>query len=147
MRGRFLAVGVAAAASMMASIIVTDSGARAQSKAPLETGQDAAARPWKRYPGWPAADYSKYNTLGKLATAPAPKEVRKLTGPIEGDIANGAKLVADRSRGGSCLACHVMGPAGNADLPGNVAPDLSEIGNAGPRGRVALQLRLRRARL
>ncbi|MCW5772834.1 MAG: sulfur oxidation c-type cytochrome SoxA, partial [Rhodospirillaceae bacterium] len=40
-------------------------------------------------------------------------------------------LVADRSRGGSCLACHVMGQAGGANLPGNVAPDLSEIGNAG----------------
>jgi L-cysteine S-thiosulfotransferase len=44
--------------------------------------------------------------------------------------AAGAKLVADRSRGGSCIACHVMGPAGGADLPGNVGPDLSEIGNA-----------------
>ena len=40
-------------------------------------------------------------------------------------------MVADRNRGGSCLACHVMGPAGGANLPGNVAPDLSEIGNAG----------------
>ena len=39
--------------------------------------------------------------------------------------------MADRNRGGSCLACHVMGQAGNADLPGNVGPDLSEIGNAG----------------
>ena len=39
--------------------------------------------------------------------------------------------MADRNRGGSCLACHVMGPAGNADLPGNAAPDLSEIGSAG----------------
>src|SRR5262249_61492095 len=39
--------------------------------------------------------------------------------------------VADGSRGGSCLACHIMGPAGNADLPGNVGPDLSEIGGAG----------------
>ncbi|MEI8277484.1 MAG: sulfur oxidation c-type cytochrome SoxX [Hyphomicrobiales bacterium] len=116
---------------MMASVIVTDSGARAQSKAPLELGQDAAARPWKRYPGWPAADYSKYNTLGQLASAPAPKGPRKIVGPVTGDAANGAKLVADRTRGGSCLACHVMGPAGNADLPGNVAPDLSEIGNAG----------------
>src|SRR5581483_2480247 len=36
-----------------------------------------------------------------------------------------------RSRGGSCLACHVMGPAGGADLPGNVGPDLSELGNWG----------------
>ena len=74
---------------------------------------------------------SKFNTLAKLASPPAPKEPRKLTGPITGDAANGQKLVADRNRGGSCLACHVMGQAGNADLPGNVGPDLSEIGNAG----------------
>ena len=39
--------------------------------------------------------------------------------------------MADRNRGGSCLACHTMGPAGGAALPGNVGPDLSEIGNAG----------------
>jgi sulfur-oxidizing protein SoxA len=75
---------------------------------------------------------SKYNTLAKHdATQPAPKEPRKLSGAIAGDPKKGAQLVADRSRGGSCLACHVMGQAGKADLPGNVGPDLSEIGNAG----------------
>ena len=63
--------------------------------------------------------------------APAPKAPRKLADPITGDAAKGAKLVADRTRGGSCLACHIMGQAGNADQPGNVGPDLSEIGNAG----------------
>jgi sulfur-oxidizing protein SoxA len=133
MRGGFLATGAAAAALMVAGVFIGNvSGARAQTKvAPLDTGPAASAQPWKRYPGWPAADYSKYNTLGKLASAPAPKEPHKLTGPIEGNAANGAKLVADRTRGGSCLACHVMGQAGNADLPGNVAPDLSEIGKAG----------------
>ena len=88
-------------------------------------------RPWKRYPGWPARDIRNSTRSANLASPPAPKAPRKLTGPITGDAANGAKLVADRNRGGSCLACHVMGPAGNADLPGNVAPDLSEIGNAG----------------
>ena len=136
MRAKNLAAGVAASALILASVLMVSSSgdARAQgakSAAPIETAEDAAARPWKRYPGWPAADYSKFNTLAKLASAPAPKEPRKLSGPIEGDAANGAKLVADRTRGGSCLACHVMGPAGNADLPGNVAPDLSEIGNSG----------------
>ncbi len=100
-------------------------------EAPLETKGDASVRPWKRYDKWPTRDESKYNTLGHLATAPAPKEPRKLTAPIAGDAAKGAKLVADRGRGGSCLACHVMGPAGGANLPGNAAPDLSEIGNAG----------------
>jgi sulfur-oxidizing protein SoxA len=109
------------------------SGASAQAKkeAPLEINGDASARPWKRYAGWPTRDESKYNTLGNVATPPAPKQPRKIASPISGDAANGAKLVADRNRGGSCLACHVMGPAGNAELPGNAAPDLSEIGSAG----------------
>ena len=100
-------------------------------EAPLETKEDASARPWKRYAGWPTRDYSKFNTLGNLASPPAPKEPRKISGPITGDAKKGAEMVADRNRGGSCLACHVMGPAGGANLPGNVAPDLSEIGNAG----------------
>jgi L-cysteine S-thiosulfotransferase len=103
----------------------------AKSQAPMETMEDAAARPWKRYQGWPVRDESKFSTLAKLASPPAPKEPRKLSAPLAGDAEKGGKLVADRNRGGSCLACHVMGPAGNADLPGNVGPDLSEIGNAG----------------
>jgi sulfur-oxidizing protein SoxA len=110
----------------------SDASAQANKKeAPLEINGDASARPWKRYAGWPTRDESKYNTLGNVATPPAPKQPRKIASPISGDAANGAKLVADRNRGGSCLACHVMGPAGNAELPGNAAPDLSEIGSAG----------------
>src|SRR6516162_2255527 len=98
---------------------------------PLATG-DASARPWKRYPGWPTRDSAKFNTLANPnVSPPAPNEPRKLPKPLAGDPAIGAKLVADRTRGGSCLACHVMGQAGNADMPGNVGPDLSEIGNAG----------------
>ncbi|MGB8896841.1 MAG: sulfur oxidation c-type cytochrome SoxA [Pseudolabrys sp.] len=109
------------------------SGASAQAnkQAALEINGDASARPWKRYAGWPTREESKYNTLGNVATPPAPKQPRKLSDPITGDATKGAELVADRNRGGSCLACHVMGPAGNADLPGNAAPDLSEIGSAG----------------
>ncbi len=133
MRASILATGAAAAIAFGAFVAIGGSDANAQVRNPpaLDLGEAAAARPWKRYPNWPAADYSKYNTLGQLATAPAPTQPRKIAGPVTGDAANGAKLVADRTRGGSCLACHVMGPAGNADLPGNVAPDLSEIGNAG----------------
>jgi sulfur-oxidizing protein SoxA len=134
-RGRILACGVAVVAMIAAgAFAVAGSDALAQAKkreAPLELQGEASPRPWKRYPGWPAADYSKYNSLARLASPPAPKEPRKITEPVTGDAANGAKLAADRSRGGSCLACHVMGPAGGANLPGNVAPDLSEIGNAG----------------
>lgn len=134
MRAGMLAAGAAAVVALAAGVVtLVPAGANAQTKkeAPLVTDGDAAARPWKRYNGWPARDYSKFNTLANLASPPAPKEPRKIAGPIEGDAKKGAELVADRNRGGSCLACHVMGPAGGANLPGNVAPDLSEIGNAG----------------
>ena len=133
-RGGILA-GSAAAALIAAGLFVIagEQGTSAQAKkeVPLETKEDASARPWKRYAGWPTRDYSKFNTLGNLASPPAPKQPRKISGPITGDAKKGAEMMADRNRGGSCLACHVMGPAGGANLPGNVAPDLSEIGNAG----------------
>jgi sulfur-oxidizing protein SoxA len=105
--------------------------AQGKQQAPLATDGHAAMSPWKRYPGWNKRDASKFNTLAHLASPPAPTKPRKLNGPITGDAVNGGKLVADRARGGSCLACHVVGQAGNADLPGDVGPDLSEIGNAG----------------
>ena len=135
-RGGIFASSAAAIALVLAGTLVvasySDASAQAKKKdAPLDTKGDASARPWKRYNGWPARDESKWNTLAHLASPAAPKEPRKLTGPIAGDAANGEKLVADRNRGGSCLACHVMGKAGGANLPGNVGPDLSEIGNAG----------------
>ncbi len=132
-RNAFLATGVGAAAIIAATAVFVGAGASAQPKglAPLVTTGSAAPTPWKRYSDWPQRDESAFNTLAKLSSPPAPKEPRKLSGPITGDAANGQKLVADRTRGGSCLACHVMGQAGGADLPGNVGPDLSEIGNAG----------------
>lgn len=129
-RGGILASGVALIAAGVFGL-ACDAHAQAKGKeAPLELKSDASVRPWKRYSGWPARDESKWNTLANLSSPPAPKAPRKITA-INGDAANGAKLVADRNRGGSCLACHVMGQAGGADLPGNVGPDLSEIGNAG----------------
>jgi sulfur-oxidizing protein SoxA len=123
-------VGFAVAALAAATFTVC---AQAQTKppVPLVTTGNAAMSPWKRYPDWNQRDASKFNTLANLASPPAPTEPRKIDGPITGDAANGQKLVADRNRGGSCLACHVVGQAGNADLPGDVGPDLSEIGNAG----------------
>lgn len=135
-RGGIFSSSAAVIAVVVAGALVAASGldANAQTKkkeAPLDIKGDASARPWKRYSGWPARDESKWNTLAHLASPPAPKEPRKLPGPIAGDAKKGAVLVADRNRGGSCLACHVMGPAGGANLPGNVGPDLSEIGNAG----------------
>jgi sulfur-oxidizing protein SoxA len=131
-RGGILASAAAAAIAAGVFGLTADAQAQATGKqAPLELKGEASVQPWKRYPGWPARDESKWSTLAKVSSPPAPKEARKLAGPIAGDAEKGAKLVADRNRGGSCLACHVMGQAGNADQPGNVGPDLSEIGNAG----------------
>src|SRR5690242_7283965 len=105
--------------------------AQAKGPPPLAPG-DAAPTPYKRYTGWTKRDTSAFSTLANpKASPPPPTEPKKLAGPVTGDAENGKKLVADRTHGGSCLACHIMGPAGNADLPGNVGPDLSEIGNAG----------------
>ena len=132
-RGGILA-SAAAIALIAGGVVVLAGEAHAQAKgkeAPLELKGDAAVRPWVRYSGWPKRDEAKWNTLDHVSSPPAPKGLRKIAGPITGNAANGAKLVADRTRGGSCLACHVMGPAGGATLPGNVGPNLSEIGNAG----------------
>ncbi|HVG51315.1 MAG TPA: hypothetical protein VM867_06765, partial [Xanthobacteraceae bacterium] len=127
----FVAAAFSAIALLGVAVWPSHAPAQAKKEAPLVLDGPASEAPWKRYREWPQRDMSKFNTLAKLASPPAPKEPRKLSGPITGDAANGQKLVADRARGGSCLACHVMGPAGNADLPGNVGPDLSEIGDAG----------------
>jgi sulfur-oxidizing protein SoxA len=100
--------------------------------APLDTESPAAARPWKRYPGdpqgvlWPQTDWSNYNTLASLHSPPVGTPP-KTELPIDGDPEKGKKLSFDRSRGGGCVACHIMGKDTPA-LPGNVGPDLSTIG-------------------
>lgn len=96
---------------------------------PLELVQPASARPWTRYSGWPATDWKEYNTLAHTASPPyAPPP--KLNGPLKGDAKNGEKLAFDRTRGGSCVACHVMGK-NTPSLPGNIGPDLSTVGTWG----------------
>jgi len=96
-------------------------------KAPLDIKGSAAASPWTRYEDWPSDSYTQFNSLQHKAS-PAmtkPPEVEKV---ISGDSAKGKELAFDRSRGGSCVACHIMGPD-TPELPGNVGPDLSNIGN------------------
>jgi len=104
-------------------------GASAQQPAPLQLEGPVTATPWKRYNGWNKAVWDTYNTLANgTLTAPPGKEIEILS--VTGDAARGQKLAFDRSRGGGCLACHVMGPA-TGEVPGNVGPDLSLIGTAG----------------
>lgn len=96
---------------------------------PLELEQPAAPVPWARYSGWPDTDWKEFNTLRNLAS-PAYAPPPKLEGPLTGDAKKGEKLAFDRGRGGSCIACHIMGPTTPA-LPGNVGPDLSTLANLG----------------
>jgi L-cysteine S-thiosulfotransferase len=76
-RGGILATSAAIIVALAGGVFVAaESGVHAQAtkkEAPLELKEDASARPWKRYAGWPTRDYSKYNTIGNLATPPAPK--------------------------------------------------------------------------
>ncbi|MET4043400.1 sulfur-oxidizing protein SoxA [Bradyrhizobium sp. RT6a] len=118
-------------AASIGAMVSLQTGAQDVRLAPLAMDGPASRVPWQRYAGWPTRDTSGFNSLTRMMSPPAPGTPRKLDTELTGDPAAGQKLAADRSRGGSCLACHVMGPAGEADLPGNVGPDLSEIGNAG----------------
>lgn len=91
--------------------------------APLELSQPAHAAPWSRYADWTKTDWKEFNSLANLASPPfAPPP--KLDGPITGDPKKGEKLAYDRGRGGSCLACHILGPT-TQSMPGAVGPDLS----------------------
>jgi sulfur-oxidizing protein SoxA len=129
----FIALGVA----VIGGALALESGevaGQARREAPLALDGAASTAPWTRYRDWPKPSWDKFNTLAKTdASPPAPKPeaVKKITEEIKGDPAQGQKLAFDRSRGGGCLACHAMGPASAGAQVGNVAPDLSEIGNAG----------------
>ena len=133
---------IVGAGVLIAFALAAAGSARGQAKPPPPLALDGpvSTAPWTRYAGWPKDDYSKYNTLANLTASPAPaKEPRKLAQPIAGDARKGMEVAFDRRRGGSGLACHAMGQRG-ANLPGNVGPDLSEIGNA---GRVTARIGLR----
>lgn len=101
----------------------------AQAQAPLQIEGSAAPAPWRRHADWNQARWDGFNTLARRgATPPVGREIA--VGTIVGDAALGQRLAFDRTRGGGCLACHIMGPKTQA-LPGNVGPDLSQIGLAG----------------
>jgi len=93
---------------------------------PLELDKPSYAAPWKRYSHsrWKRTDWKYFSNLRSERSLPIAKP-HKFETPIKGNPENGKKLVNDRKRGGSCLACHVFP---DASLPGNVGPDLSLIG-------------------
>jgi sulfur-oxidizing protein SoxA len=101
----------------------------AWAQAPLSLDGSAAPSPWPRYRDWNKTHWDNYNTLANGTVTPPPGKEIGLP-EVTGDPVHGQKLAFDRNRGGGCLACHVMGPK-TLEAPGNVGPDLSEIGKAG----------------
>lgn len=100
-----------------------------RARAPLALEGSAAPSPWQRYRDWNKTRWDDYNTLANPnVTSPHGAEI--VLKEVTGDPEKGQRLAFDRNRGGGCLACHVMGPR-TLEAPGNVGPDLSEIGKAG----------------
>jgi sulfur-oxidizing protein SoxA len=133
-RATFVAFGAAAVLGGALALETAPLQSQARKEAPLALDGPAHTAPWARYRDWPRAKWDKFNTLAKTDASPAapkPEGVKKIAEEIKGDAAQGQRLAFDRSRGGGCLACHAMGPASAGAQVGNVAPDLSEIGNAG----------------
>jgi len=126
---RILSFTLIGAAMLAAFPLECAAGSDKAVPAPMELEQPAAAAPWLRYSNWTATDWKDYNTLVNTAS-PAYAPPPKLAGPIAGDPKNGEKLAFDRTRGGSCVACHIMGKTTPA-LPGSVGPDLSTYGTWG----------------
>ena len=108
------------------ALLLATSAASAQQIAPLHLEGSAAAQPWQRYADWPKTHWDKYNSLARHDVTPPKSDDEVVVAAITGDPAKGRELAFDRSRGGGCLACHIMGPKTQA-LPGNVGPDLSDI--------------------
>lgn len=98
-------------------------------QAPLALEGSAAPSPWQRYRDWNKTRWDNYNTLANPNVTP-PHGAEIVLKEVTGDPEKGQRLAFDRNRGGGCLACHVMGPR-TLEAPGNVGPDLSEIGKAG----------------
>ena len=77
-------------------------------EAQLELTAPASASPWTRYAGWPDKHWDTFTTLA-VDRSPPIGTPPKTEAPIEGDPKKGMELSFDRSRGGGCMACHVMG--------------------------------------
>lgn len=117
------AVALASFASLLVVPLFAEAKSHKAKPAPLDLTQPVSATPWARYSDWTQVDWKEYNTLANMAS-PAYAPPPKLDGPIVGDVKNGEKLAYDRGRGGSCVACHIMGPT-TPSMPGAVGPDLS----------------------
>lgn len=132
-RTKIVAAVLGGVFGLVGGTIVVEAGrmvGEANRTTPMTVDGAAAARPWKRYAGWPTADNATFSNAAAVRSPPVPKAPRKLAGPIEGDPAKGAELTLSGRGAANCLACHVVGDRGT-NLPGNVGPDLSEVAKRG----------------
>ncbi|MCK5521532.1 MAG: sulfur oxidation c-type cytochrome SoxA [Thiomargarita sp.] len=98
-------------------------------KVPLELEKPSYVAPWKRYNKnelrpWPQTDWKGFSNFRHEVRTPI-SSYQEIETPIKGDPENGKKLVADRKRGGGCIACHILP---DLPMPGSVGPDFSTIG-------------------
>lgn len=91
---------------------------------PLESSKPAYKMPWTRDTSWAQEHWDKYSNTAKEILSPiTPKQ--SIETPIQGNAEKGKKLVANRSQGSTCLACHLLP---DEHLMGNVGVNLTEIG-------------------
>ena len=125
------AILVTAFTPLTGTLAAGDGRAISNKVAPLELLRPAAPG-WQRQKvdsqgsSWPQTDWAGYSTLAATLTPP-PNGPLNFETPITGDATRGRQLAFDRTRGGRCVACHVMGKD-TPPQPGNVGPDLSTIG-------------------
>ena len=130
--GLSLALALTTLVSFSAGGADRDKMPRTKQAAPLELARSAAPVLWQRQKvdsqgsSWPQTDWAAFSTLAAVSTPPANGAI-SMSVPVEGDAAKGRQLAFDRTRGGSCVACHVMGKD-TPPQPGNVGPDLSTVG-------------------
>jgi len=115
-------------AGLLAVVSSSPVAAAQSAELPLDIEGPAVPVPWQRYSDWPDSDWSSFNTVADQGRSPPVGPRISVSQPIAGDPATGRELALDRKRGGSCVACHIMP---DAELPGNVGPDLSTIATWG----------------
>jgi sulfur-oxidizing protein SoxA len=93
---------------------------------PLDLVKPAYAAPWQRYSAWRQTNWDGYCNMRQGVAHPV-SFIQPIDGPIEGDPANGKKLVTNRKKG-NCVSCHILP---DASLPGNVGINISTVGKWG----------------
>jgi sulfur-oxidizing protein SoxA len=93
---------------------------------PLELEKPSYVAPWQRYTGrrWKQIDWKDFSNL-RHEVPSSISAYKNIETPIKGNPENGKKLVANRKRGGGCVACHIFP---DTQMPGNIGPDFSSIG-------------------